>query len=348
MKGYKHLTMHDRNKIAKMRKEGATMREIGAALHVSAATVCREIKRGSYTYMNADYLEVTDYIPERSHERYKANLAAKGPGLKIGNHRKYAETLETLIVDEDYSPAAALHEVENHPEKYGEFGVRVCRQTLYSYVGKGIFMRLTIKDLPFRGSRQKKKTQKIEKSKRPPKGESIEKRPMEVNTRQEFGHWEMDLVVSCRGGHKCLLVLTERVARQEIARIIPDKSAASVVRALDTIERKYGKMFPSVFRSITVDNGSEFSDCEGLERSVFKNRGKRTKLYYCHPYCSSERGSNEKQNQMIRRKFPKGTNFDKVTKKEVDSAVEWLNNYPRKMLGWSSSNDLFQQLVEAI
>ena len=66
MKGYKHLTEFDRNKIARMRKEGATMREIGAALHVSAATVCREIKRGTYAYMNADYIEVTEYIPERS------------------------------------------------------------------------------------------------------------------------------------------------------------------------------------------------------------------------------------------------------------------------------------------
>lgn len=90
MKGYRHLTEHDRNKIAKMKKEGATLREIGAALHVSAATVCREIKRGTYTYMNADYIEVTEYIPERSHQRYRANMEAKGPGLKIGNHRDYA------------------------------------------------------------------------------------------------------------------------------------------------------------------------------------------------------------------------------------------------------------------
>ena len=124
MKGYKHLTAHDRNKMAKMRKEGATMRQIGAALHVSAATVCRELKRGTYTYMNADYIEVTEYIPERSQKRYEANLEAKGPGLKIGNHRDYAEKLEELIVDYDYSPSAALHEIETHPEIYGEFGVR--------------------------------------------------------------------------------------------------------------------------------------------------------------------------------------------------------------------------------
>ena len=104
MKGYKHLTEFDRNKIARMRKEGATMREIGAALHVSAATVCREIKRGTYTYMNADYIEVTEYIPERSQARYRANMAAKGGPLKIGSDRRYAETLEALIADDNYSP----------------------------------------------------------------------------------------------------------------------------------------------------------------------------------------------------------------------------------------------------
>ena len=215
MKGYKHLTAHDRNKMAKMRKEGATMRQIGAALHVSAATVCRELKRGTYTYLNADYIEVTEYIPERSQKRYEANLEAKGPGLKIGNHRDYAEKLEELIVDYDYSPSAALHEIENHPEIYGEFGVRVCQQTLYSYVEKRIFARLTNKDLPFKGSRQKKKTKHIRRMKSAAKGDSIEKRPEEVNTRQEPGHWEMDLVVSCRGGHQCLMALTERVTRQE-------------------------------------------------------------------------------------------------------------------------------------
>lgn len=324
------------------------MRQIGAALHVSAATVCRELKRGTYTYMNADYIEVTEYIPERSQQRYEANLEAKGPGLKIGNHRAYAEKLEELIVDNNFSPAAALHEIKNHPEIYGDFGITICRQTLYSYVEKRIFARLTNKSLPFKGSRQKKKTKHIRRIKSAPKGESIEKRPEEANTRQEPGHWEMDLVVSCRGGHKCLMALTERVTRQEIMRLIPDKSAASVVRAMNTLERKYGKMFPEVFKTITVDNGTEFSNCEGMETSIFKAGGQRTKVYYCHPYCSSERGSNEKQNQMIRRKFPKGTNFDKVSPKEVRMVENWLNRYPRKILGWYSSADLFNQIFGGV
>ena len=160
MKGYKHLTEFDRNKIARMRKEGATMREIGAALHVSAATVCREIKRGTYTYMNADYIEVTEYIPEQSQARYRANMAAKGGPLKIGSDRRYAETLEALIADDNYSPEAALHEIENHPEKYGCFETRICRQTLYAYIDKGVFLRLTNKALPFKvpGGRRKPST----------------------------------------------------------------------------------------------------------------------------------------------------------------------------------------------
>ena len=164
MKGYKHLTEFDRNKIARMRKEGATMREIGAALHVSAATVCREIKRGTYTYMNADYIEVTEYIPERSQARYRANMAAKGGPLKIGSDRRYAETLEALIADDNYSPEAALHEIENHPEKYGSFETRICRQTLYAYIDKGVFLRLTNKALPFKGSRRKKKTKHVQRA----------------------------------------------------------------------------------------------------------------------------------------------------------------------------------------
>ena len=135
----------------------------------------------------------------------------------------------------------------------------------------------------------------------------------------------------------------------EVIRLIRDKSAASVVRALDTMERKWGARFPQVFQSITMDNGSEFADYIGIERSVYKRcESKRTRTYYCHPYCSSERGSNEKQNQMIRRKFPKGTNFDKVTQKDVEAVESWLNRYPRQLLGWASAGQLFEGYLQTV
>ena len=183
--------------------------------------------------------------------------------------------------------------------------------------------------------------------KRPPRGESIEKRPAEVDSRTTFGHWEMDTVYSKKKGSKALLVLTERLTRKEIIEKMPDRTAESTVRALDRIERRFGARFRLIFKTITVDNGGEFADVERLERSAIR-KGKRTKFYYCHPYSSFERGSNECQNKMIRRKYPKGTDFGKVTAAAVKEVEEWVNNYPREILGWRTSEILFQECVAAL
>ena len=102
-----------------------------------------------------------------------------------------------------------------------------------------------------------------------------------------------------------------------------DHTTASVIRALNRLERKYEKDFRKLFKSITVDNGSEFADCTGMEKSC-RRKGKRTKLYYCHPYSAYERGSNENMNRMIRWFFPKGTNFDEVTDKDIQRAEDWI------------------------
>ena len=120
------------------------------------------------------------------------------------------------------------------------------------------------------------------KQSRPSKGESIENRPDEIDTREEMGHWEMDTVKGKQGVTKsCLLVLTERKTRDEIVAKLPDQKAESVVNALDRLEKKWGDMFYNVFKSITVDNGSEFADYEGMEKSCCRE-GKRTTIYYCH------------------------------------------------------------------
>ena len=171
------------------------------------------------------------------------------------------------------------------------------------------------------------------------KGTSIEKRPAEVRERKIYGHWEMDTVV---GGQKkgmaCLLVLSERMTREEIVIKIKNKKTSSVVHALNMLERKLGsRKFREKFKTITCDNGCEFMDAKGIEKSRY-TKGNRTTLYYCHPYSSYERGTNENINRMIRRFFPKGINFDTVTQKEVTMVQDWINNYPRKIFGGLSSN----------
>ena len=158
----------------------------------------------------------------------------------------------------------------------------------------------------------------------------------------------MDTVVGKRGKSKnSLLVLTERKTRKEIIVKLAEHTMEQVCRALDSLEQKWANRFSAIFKTITVDNGSEFSDCAGMEKSAIGD-GNRTKVYYCHPYSSYERGSNEVQNRMVRRKIPKGTCFDDKTKEEIQSIEDWINNYPRRMFQYQSAQMLFNTEIAAI
>ena len=108
------------------------------------------------------------------------------------------------------------------------------------------------------------------------------------------------------------------------------------------------RRFRAIFKSITFDNGSEFSAAEVLERSAVNKTIPRTKVYYCHPYSSWERGSNENANSMIRRRHPKGTDFSKVSAAEIAATEEWINNYPRKILGYKSCEVMFRECLREI
>ena len=178
------------------------------------------------------------------------------------------------------------------------------------------------------------------------KGPRIDKRDPIINSRTTFGHWEMDSVMGTVGSSRALVVLTERLTRAGIILPVPDHTAASVVRALNGLERRLGKDFYPMFQSITVDNGCEFQDYDGMEKAC-RRKGKRTTVYYCHPHAPHERGSNENMNRIIRRFFPKGTNFDEVPISEIRRAEEWMNNYPREVLGWQTAATLLRSYMSA-
>ena len=247
---------------------------------------------------------------------------------------------------EDRSPAAALAEIRLEGRT---FKTSICVSTLYSYITKGVFLSLTNSNLPEK-SKRKREYKKVKKTgKRASYGKNIEKRPDEVDQRSTFGHWEGDTVYSKKDGSKALFVLTERLTRWEIITRIKDRTAESVIKAMDRIERKFGAdLFAKAFKTITFDNGGEFSDVKRLERSVVRKGKRRTAAYYCHPYSSYERGSNECQNKMIRRKFPKGTDFGKVSVAEIEAAEAWMNNYPREILGWKTAEICFRECIAAL
>lgn len=346
MRRFKQLTRADRLKIEALDKAKHTPKEIAEQMGVHISTIYRELKRGRYIHTNSDLTEEERYSPDIAHEKYKENLKAKGPALKIGNDRKLAEYIEDKILNDDYSPEAVLGEIKR---KGLEFETTITKTTLYSYIDKGIFISLTNKALPVKG-RRTKKNKKVNRKKqaRAAAGESIEKRPEDIDTREEFGHWEMDTVVGKRGESKhSLLVLTERKTRDEIVMKIPEHTAAQVVESLNSIEKEWGDLFPKVFKTITVDNGTEFADYDGIKKSVLKDDD-RVKVYYCHPYSSYERGSNENQNKLVRRKIPKGTNFDDRTDEEIQNIQDWINNYPRGMFDYKTSAELFEEELTKI
>lgn len=344
-KNFHHLTRDDRLKIEALLKAKHTPQEIADNIGVHVSTIYRERKRGRYEHTLTDLTTEERYSPDIAEEKYRNNLAEKGAGLKIGNDIELANYIEDRILNDNYSPAAVLGEIRHKGIK---FSVTICVTTLYSYIEKGIFLNLTNDALPVKRD-QKRQYKKVQRQRaRAQKGDSIEKRPEEVESRETFGHWEMDTVVGKQGiSKKSLLVLTERKTRKEIIIELRRHTTENVARALNGLERRQGAMFYKIFKTITVDNGSEFQDCEGLEKAL-NRKGRRTKIYYCHPYRSCERGSNENQNRMIRRKIPKGTDLDQVSRGTIKETKEWINTYPRRLFGYASADEMFQKEIAAL
>ena len=337
----KRLTWTDRLRIEQMLREGMTVIQIAARLRVARATIYYELHKGAYSHLNMDLTMETRYSADVAQQKTRQRAQSRGTGLKIGNNRALADYLEHLMAAKRYSPAAALAEAKKHPE----LGADLCRNTIYNYIRKGVFLRLRMSDLPYGSHRHRH--QHVRAS-RAPRGESIERRPSEVRERTTFGHWEMDCVCGRQRTRRTLLVLTERLTRKEIIVPLDAHTSACVVRALDGIEREFGHEFRDVFRTITVDNGSEFSDVDGLERSFLCPGERRTRIYYCHPYCASERGSNENCNRIIRRWIPGGRDLSEFSDEYIAGVQEWINSYPRAVLSYLSADDLFGAYLASI
>ena len=340
---YQHLTWRERLTIETRLKDGWSKQRIADELGRHVSTIYREIKRGLGIQRTSDLIDYECYIPDIAQARYEDHFPDKGPGLKIGKDHRLAQYLESVLKGGNRSPKAALGEIK---AKGLKFDTEISVRTLYRYIDLGLFLEVTNKDLPQKPNK-KRGYRRVRSAARAPKGLSIEQRPEEINSREVFGHWEMDTVEGTKKSRPRLLVLTERLSRHEIMIPIRANTSENVVKALNTLERKYGPLFYKVFRSITVDNGSEFADCAGMEKAC-RRQGKRTTVYYCHPYSSWERGSNERQNGMIRRKHPKGTDFATIPASTLKKTEEWVNNYPRKIFNFHTAAEVFEACVNSL
>lgn len=332
-----YMTEEERYQLEALLKAKMPVARIARQLGFCRQTIYNEIKRGTYIH-TYDLYDKEQYSAQKGQIISTYNQSNKGRPLKIGNDIQLANYLEAKMLGiqadgsmdrrKRYSPAAALA----CAEKMG-FKTRICTTTLYSYIEKGIFLRLTNADLWEKPKRKRRKYKNVQRIAHPALP-SITKRPEYISNREEPGHWEMDLVVSKSDCKAALLVLTERVSRQEVIIKLPDKQAKTIRGALKRLQRDGYN-----FLSITTDNGPEF-----LEYTELKKTLPSTEIYYCHSYASWEKGSCENQNRIIRRWFPKNTDFGKIHRGEIEELQNWMNNYPRRSLGWLSANE-FAEMV---
>ena len=326
-RSFKHLTPFQRGQIQALLEQKVAKTQIAQQLGIARSTLYYEIKRGTAEQVNSygktyyRYFADTGqlvYQQRRKHSRHPVKLALVQPFLQY-----VTEQIQKHHLSPDAARGRALRDKL--------FPHVVSTKTLYNYINLQLIPVKNI-DLPLR-VRLRTVRHHVRQHRRLI-GSSIELRSDSVNARKEFGHWEIDTVVNTRNQGPALLVLDERMTRKRHMVKIESKTASAVKQGLQQILALYPDTKQSVFKSITSDNGSEFAQLTEDFPSI--------RIYYAHPYSSFERGTNEKQNSLVRRFIPKGRDLAKVSSQTIAMIERWINELPRKIFAYEDAESKFQ------
>lgn len=310
---YTQLTQEQRYQIYAFLKAGFSQSTIASEINVHKSTVCRELKRNS---------GLKGYRPKQAH-------------VKATNRRhravKYVKLTPKIIVmvndliQQDFSPEQVSGALKRNQ------GLMISHETIYKHLladkanGGTLYKHLR------RSNRKRRKRYGSRNLRGQIIGRvSIDLRPTIVDNKERIGDWEIDTVIG--KNHKgALLTIVERKSKYTLIRRLPYKRSRLVSDAtIDLLTPYRDKVF-----TITSDNGKEFAEHQRISKRL------TAKIYFAHPYHSWERGLNENTNGLIRQYFPKNTDFKTITKKNVQNAMDRLNNRPRKTLDYATPNEVF-------
>ena len=340
-KQYKHLNIKERVMIETIMKEQlevyrkVNITSIAKKLNRSKSTISREIRRNRFVVVtevfNKDSIFKKKKVITFEYESTEANEKAlkkqkeKGTSrIKLLYNKQLIKEVNRLLKEEGKSPDIVAYKIREN----NTFNVKVSTNTIYDGIRKG-YLEVSTKDR--KRMKDKSRRCRVERNKIPEskKDRSIELRPDYINNRKEFGHFEMDLVLGKQGKDtECLLTLTERKTRFEIVIKLNNKSSSEVIGAINSIKEHLKGYSSEIFKSITTDNGSEFSRYEEIEEIL------GTMIYFCHPGASYEKGTNERHNGMLREYIPKGSDISKYSAEDLDRIVSKLNDLERKKLNY--------------
>ena len=340
-KQYKHLNIKERVMIETIMKEQlevygkVNITSIAKKLNRSKSTISREIRRNRFVVVtevfNKDSIFKKKKVITFEYESTEANEKAlkkqkeKGTSrIKLLYNKQLIKEVNRLLKEEGKSPDIVAYKIRENKT----FNVKVSTNTIYDGIRKG-YLEVSTKDR--KRMKDKSRRCRVERNKIPEskKDRSIELRPDYINNRKEFGHFEMDLVLGKQGKDtECLLTLTERKTRFEIVIKLNNKSSSEVIGAINSIKEHLKGYSSEIFKSITTDNGSEFSRYEEIEEIL------GTMIYFCHPGASYEKGTNERHNGMLREYIPKGSDISKYSAEDLERIVAKLNDLERKKLNY--------------
>jgi len=314
-KAYSHLSLTERDRITELRFQGISLREIAKELGRSPSTLSRELKRNSTPAYKL-------YLSHRAHERAVTRKKESGIRPRLKEERIVSYVRARLA--EDWSPELIAGRISHEVR-----GVAISHEAIYQYiyhpktVGREDLIGCLV-----RGHRKRKKKRigRKERKTKIPNRIPIEERPLSADNRSWFGHWEGDSMVS----RKSLAALNSLVERKSRLLLLTRLKRKTARQTSDAVIERLGLLPKGARRTLTLDNGSENSRHEDITEAI------GTRCYFARPYASWQRGSNEQVNGLIRRYFPKGTDFGKVTDEQVARVESIINNRPRKCLGYKT------------
>jgi IS30 family transposase len=333
-KQYTHLTPIERGRIEELVKSGKGVRKIARILERSVSTISLEIKRGTVHQIIRDK-DVYIYYADTAQRRYEKN---RQNSVQRSFEEKYSvKFFEALAVAIKAKPRQ--HSIDTFVVEYEQLNPDESipsTSVVYRLIDEQKLGKYGIKSyhLPQKFSRKAKKdgTKRIKGSNKKILGTSISERPERVDAREEFGHYEADLVMGKKDqGEDAVLTLVERKTRHAFVRRVSSREAQVVYNVLEGLVSEIGI---TNFKSITFDNGSEFSSMASLTG---------LDVYFAHAYSSFERGSNENFNGLLREYMPKGKSFNAYSDAEITIYQDCINNRLRKILGYKSAAEAYAE-----
>jgi IS30 family transposase len=328
MKKYKRLNLDEREEISRMLAQNCSLNNIAKSLSRYASTISREVRLGScnkYTYRAG-----------KAQRRSSRNASKRKDGKRILEDNVHLKRYLYRKLRKKWSPEQIAKEL---PKDYPrDMAMRISPETIYAHLyilPRGELKKELLACLRQNRKRRHKHSRVAQNERKLEDMLSIEERPKEVEDRIIPGHWESDLVVG-KNNRSAIGTIVERTTRTTILVPLKNKSAEIVTKAF---AKEILKLPKQMRLTMTHDQGREMAKHKLLTEMT------GVKIFFAHPRSPWERGTNENTNGLIRQFFPKGTDFNKVSRREIKKVQDLLNGRPRAALNFQKPIEMFNQLI---